>query len=176
MAPAREHEGARGSTREHEGARGSTREHEGARGSRQRRAHRESCTASHLLFLEWDVRFAAKLGDAFPIPGDFFCPEVQPRNSDWPWWREIPHLPSSLRGHATGIAPLAAILLSRRALDAILAHPECEEALAAPVFCEVRLPTLAAAAGFPPQAHPALANVRFTGCDPHAAIAHPVKV
>jgi len=67
------------------------------------------------------------------------------RDDHWRWWSEVGRLPAGMRPHATGAVPLAGILFSRRALDAIapvICRPEMND-----IFSELRVGTVAAALG-----------------------------
>lgn len=123
------------------------------------------------VFLEWDVVFDAPLDEIFP-PGDFVARDVHspdpshPYFREWVWFGEIGRLPPSLRNHASGVSPLAVIAISRRCLEAIFSHPLADETFAADIFCELRLPTLAAACGYPPEQNPErLENVVYYPID-----------
>ena len=64
------------------------------------------------------------------------------RRRHWYWFREVGHLPENMRRSAMGVVPLAGIMFSRRALDAIapvVCRPEMDN-----VFCELRIGTAAA--------------------------------
>jgi len=100
------------------------------------------------IFLEWDVVFEAPIEDIFP-EGHFVSRNVhKPENSTWTWFSEIKLLPPELREHATGVSPLAALAISRKCLSDIMSHPLADKAFADNIFCELRLPTLAAACGY----------------------------
>ena len=119
-----------------------------------------------VLFLEWDVKFSAGVDAVFPAAGDFLVPEVKTRDERWDWWAEIGRLPAGLQGHAAGIAPQAVVMISRRCLEAMTALPDYRQAIAADIFCELRLATLASAAGYPPQVVPGLSGVGIQRLDP----------
>ncbi|HEY1121659.1 MAG TPA: hypothetical protein VGE67_08670 [Haloferula sp.] len=104
----------------------------------------------HVVFLEWDVLFAAPLGEVFPPDGDFFCKDIKKPGDPWMWFNEIGRLHEELRPHATGVAPLAVMRISRAALDAMHQHPLREALYNLDVFCELRFPTLAVASGYEP--------------------------
>lgn len=139
--------------------------------------NREKVAATHIVFCEADVRFAAKVGAVFPSLEDFMVPAVQDAGSSWDWWAEVPKLPEEFRQHARGISPLACILASRRMLDAMLSHPGREDLMGKDIFGELRFPTLAAACGFEPGICPGLWNVKHRDCkDLAEGVSHPVKV
>ena len=67
------------------------------------------------------------------------------QDDHWPWWSEVGRLPANMRPHATGAVPLAGMLFSHRALDAIapvICRPEMND-----IFAELRVGTVAAAQG-----------------------------
>ena len=74
----------------------------------------------------------------------------------------LERLPTDIRPHARGIAPLAVLSISRRCLVAMMAHPLAESLFSMDIFCELRLPTLAAYCGFEPVSNcEHLPNVQF---------------
>ena len=64
----------------------------------------------------------------------------------WPF-ADIPRLPRTMQALACATAPLAFLLISRAALDAVL-HPLHDAVFAANIFCEMRLPTVIRFEGF----------------------------
>lgn len=107
---------------------------------------RSSRDAERVIFVEYDVLVNAdlsRLGDE----GDLTGREIPDPKGDWVFWGEVPLLPAELRPYATGIAPLACVALSGELLEAIAA-PRWDGAFAENRFCELRLPTVARAAGF----------------------------
>lgn len=104
----------------------------------------------YAIFLEWDVLFAAPVDDIFPGEADFLCRDVKKPGAPWQWFEEIGRLPQAIRPYATGIAPLAVTRISRRCLTAMFSHSMAHQLYGLDVFCELRLPTLAAACGYEP--------------------------
>lgn len=111
------------------------------------RTNRQNVTSGFVAFVEWDVLARADLRDLIEPETGLLGRDLKEPGDDWAWWGEIARLPAALSVHACGIAPLAVLILRRDCLDAIAA-PEWDEAFAADVFCEVRLPTIARACGF----------------------------
>jgi hypothetical protein len=144
-------------------------------------AHRLTVTADLVVFAEYDVLCTADIRDHIaPLaPGDGIAgPRVMSCLRDarhyWPF-RDIPRLPRVMQGLAIATAPLAVLLISRAALDAIF-DPVFDEVFATDIFCELRMPTVIRYLGFGvasldlPQVH----------CTPYAppprhGIFHPVK-
>ena len=130
------------------------------------------------IFLEWDVLFDARIEDILP-DGDFVGKDVKyPKMCNWHWFQEIERLPTSIRTYARGIAPLAVLAISRRCLDAMMTHPLAEDLFSMDIFCELRLPTLAACCGFEPVSNSeCMPNVQFDRVLPEAGggVWHSVK-
>lgn len=116
------------------------------------RDHRHLVAADAVLFLEYDVfcdieitHLSAALDRGVDIAGAEVKSCVRHLRSYWPF-EDIPRLPRFMQGLACAIAPAGVLLISRPALDAILA-PEYDAVFAADIFCEVRLPTVIRHAG-----------------------------
>jgi glycosyltransferase involved in cell wall biosynthesis len=138
--------------------------------------------AQRYLMLEWDTLATAPVKEFF---GDLWDRDVvgtsvklHEAHAEWQWFREQMHLlPPALRQHAAGIVPFNGLLLSHRALSAVVdAEPPPG------IFCELRIGTLLRSAGFelaeyPPEKqrmnsfHPL--NISFDGVTP--GIYHPIK-
>lgn len=144
------------------------------------RARLSFAGAERFVFLEWDVKFSARVEDVFPDEGDFFGPDVHALGDGraWGWWKDVELLPEGLREHARGVAPLAVMALSRQALESMFWHPLRAEAMACRAFCELRFATLATAAGYPPVKLRALREVGLVDVDPmgRPGVWHPVKI
>lgn len=144
------------------------------------RANRQSLTADQFLFLEYDVFCNVDLFQIIPplAPGvGIAAAKILSGLSDvrhfWPF-AEIPRLPRAMHALACATAPLAVLLISRQALDAILS-PDYDATFAADIFCEVRLPTIIRFEGFRTAALN-LPHVTATPVTPSApGIWHPVK-
>jgi hypothetical protein len=138
--------------------------------------------ARRYLMLEWDTfatmpvkAFYGDLWDRDVVATSVKRWETHPR---WQWFRQQSHLlPPHLRPHAAGVVPFNGLLLSHRALAAVVASDPPPA-----IFCELRIGTLLRAAGFefhelPPEKrtmnsfHPL--NVKFDGKTP--GIYHPIK-
>jgi hypothetical protein len=138
--------------------------------------------AQRYLMLEWDTlatapvkEFFGELWDRDAVGTSVKLHETHP---EWQWFREQMHLlPPTLRQHAAGIVPFNGLLLSHRALSAVVdADPPPG------IFCELRIGTLLRSAGFemaeyPPEKqrmnsfHPL--NISFDGITP--GIYHPIR-
>ena len=138
--------------------------------------------ARRYLMLEWDTlatmpvkEFYGELWDRDAVATSVKRIETHP---EWQWFRQQLHLlPPHLRQHAAGVVPFNGLLLSHRALAAVV------EADPPPgIFCELRIGTLLRASGFdlselPPEKrkmnsfHPL--NISFDGVTP--GIYHPIK-
>lgn len=132
----------------------------------------------HAVFLEWDVLFEVPLTTVFPDDEDFCGKDLKKPGMEWWWLQEIRALPEPLQRHATGIAPLAVLRISRRCLEAMFSHPLAEDLYRRDIFCELRLPTLAAACGYEPVECPGtLAKVDSgpTPVGPRPGVWHAVK-
>jgi hypothetical protein len=90
----------------------------------------------------------------FPDNAHFYCKEVVKPGMPWVWFNEFTRLPEELRAYATGIPPLAILRISRECLAATFNHPLRAKLYEDDIFCELRLPTLAAACGYEPVACP----------------------
>lgn len=112
------------------------------------RANRHRVKSSHVAFAEWDVVCNADLrGGILPFVG-LAGRVIEPRpGSGWQWWQEIDRLPEELRIHAASLRPLAVVIASRQCMDAIVS-PQWDEVFSRDIFSELRLPTVARAAGF----------------------------
>lgn len=108
-----------------------------------RRSRRD---AERVIFVEYDVVVNADLSQ-LGEEGDLTGREMPVPGGDWVFWGEVPLLPEWLRPHATGISPLACVALSGELLEAI-AGAEWDGVFAEDRFCELRLATVARAAGF----------------------------
>ena len=143
------------------------------------RAHRELVMADAVLCLEWDVLVDVDLRKVIPplatgggISAASIITPVTAIRSYWPF-EDVFRLPRVMQGLACATAPLAVLLISRAALDAILAT-EYDAIFNADIFCELRLPTIIRYAGFGVAAMD-LPNVHCTPCRPtFADIWHPV--
>ena len=144
------------------------------------REHRDSVTEIAVLFLEYDVFCDVDLRGAMPplaprcgLAAASLVTPVQHRHSYWPF-EDLCNLPRTMQGLACAAAPLAVLLISREALDAILS-PEYDEVFAADIFCELRLPTVIRHAGY----GVACMDLPHVGCSPvvpsSPGVWHPVK-
>ncbi len=138
--------------------------------------------AQRYLMLEWDTlatapvkEFFGELWDRDVVGTSVKLHETHP---EWHWFREQMHLlPPALRQHAAGIVPFNGLLLSHRALSAVVdADPPPG------IFCELRIGTLLRSAGFELAEYPPdkqrmnsfhLLNISFDGITP--GIYHPIK-
>ena len=103
--------------------------------------------AQRYLMLEWDTlatapvkEFFGELWDRDVVGTSVKLHETHP---EWQWFREQMHLlPPSLQQQAAGIVPFNGLLLSHRALSAVVdADPPPG------IFCELRIGTLLRSAG-----------------------------
>jgi hypothetical protein len=131
------------------------------------RANRKNVKASHVAFVEWDVVVNLDLTRCI-VPGAGLVGATVDNwpSRPWSWWSEIERLPKDLRRNAASLRPLGVVIASRECLDAI-ADWWWGHTFALDIFCELRLPTVAKAAGFLLRTSPHLANVR------HFPIPHP---
>jgi len=143
--------------------------------------NRAEVATDQVLFLEWDVFANVNLPDHLPSLGGNYGiagPRILSPISDrafWPFQEDLPKLPREMEALACATAPLAVLLISRAALDAIQAP--CYDAIFADdIFCETRLPTVIRHAGF------RVVEMRLpdVGCKPMIpgparGIYHPVK-
>ena len=145
------------------------------------RRSRESVAAGSVLFCEYDVlcnvdlrAMIRPLDPGVGIAGAKVMSRIRDRRSFWPF-REIDRLPSAMHAKAIAIAPLAVLLISRAALDAILCET-FDETFGGDIFCEMRLPTVIRNAGFD-VAEMELPNVGVTplSVTDKPGIYHPVK-
>lgn len=138
--------------------------------------------ADQVLFLEYDVRVTVDLTKAIRrMPAGFGMSGAAVKGQAmhghaWPLFAEAVRLPREVRALACGIAPLAVVLVSRSALDA-LADERWDAAFAEDVFCELRMPTLVRASGFRimEQALPNVLCGRFSGSMEQPGIYHAIK-
>ena len=110
-------------------------------------AHRPD--AERFVLIELDMLCTVSLREHFADTwdADISAANVRlpGRDDRWPWWSEVGRLPADMQPHATGAVPLAGILFSRRALDAIapvICRPEMND-----IFAELRVGTVAASLG-----------------------------
>jgi hypothetical protein len=144
------------------------------------RINRADVEADSILFLEWDVFCDVDLRSVIPprppgvgIAGAEIMSGLADARRFWPF-ADIPRLPREMHAIACATAPLAVLLISRAALDAILA-PAYDAVFAADLFCELRLPTVIRHAGFGVAALD-LPGVTATPAVPtEHGIFHPVK-
>jgi hypothetical protein len=110
--------------------------------------------AERYLYLEWDCWCSLPIPEWFQEvwDADVSTPRLlTPReHPDWYWFSQVPALPPEFRPHACGMAILNGIMLSHRALEAVASMP-----LPQGIFSELRIGTMAQAAGFKPVAWPA---------------------
>jgi len=105
-------------------------------------------TAERYVFVEYDLLYRVPLADFYREVWDeaFACAQlfhVGPHHH-WNWFRVcLPLLPPALRPFATGVSPMAGVMLAHRTLDAITAGH-----IPLKVFSECRLGTLVNALGF----------------------------
>lgn len=144
------------------------------------RVHRDEVQTDSVLCLEWDVfadvdvrKFIPPLATDCGIAAASIVTPVTAIRSYWPF-EDIFRLPREMQGLACATAPLAVLLISRAALDAVLST-EYDAIFSADIFCELRLPTILRYAGFGVAAMD-LPNVHCTPCRPtEPGIWHPVK-
>ena len=144
------------------------------------RANRAEVQTDSVLFLEWDVFCDVDLRKVIPplatgcgIAAASIVTPVTAMRSYWPF-EDLFRLPREMQGLACATAPLAVLLISRVALDAVLAT-EYDAIFDTDIFCELRLPTIIRYSGFGVAAMD-LPNVHCTPCQPtFADIWHPVK-
>jgi hypothetical protein len=134
------------------------------------RENRGKITGRRVAWLEYDVLVTQELPDVWPE--GVLAKEL--KGAGWRWWGECERLPE-FRRHWCGVAPLGVSFWNAAALDAI-ADAKYDEVFARDVFCELRMPTICRAAGFPVQAM-SLPGVRWYPVSPRAApgIYHAVK-
>ena len=114
---------------------------------------REKVAADFVLFLEWDVYANIDLRTVFTeemTSAGLVAPCLKSAVTDRRAWQQfdgISRLPDAIRPHACGVEPLAVILLSRAALDAI-SSPEWDDVFALDLYGDLRLPTLVRHSGF----------------------------
>lgn len=117
----------------------------------------------HVVFLEWDVVCNVPIEKIFRPQNGLVGSELktQPQDShDWLWFKELNELPPEMRSTAIGLVPLAAIQLSRAALDAI--SDDRHDALyESDIFCELRTPSLLRHLGFPIESTSTLKHVTW---------------
>jgi hypothetical protein len=144
------------------------------------RDHRHLVQAGHLLFLEYDVFCDVDLRSViqpsftrFGIAAAQILSGLTDRRSFWPF-DDIPKLPRSMQALACATAPLALLLISSDALEAIIS-PSYDPVFEADIFCELRLPTIIRHAGFSAVSMP-IPHVTATPATPDSpGIWHPVK-
>ena len=124
------------------------------------RQNRGEVRARRVAFVEWDVVVNMDLRPMEACGAEMIGREMPRRGGDWVFWREVPRLDPELRAHATGLAPLAFVLIDRACLDALLL-PRWDKIFAADIYCELRLPTVARAMGFSVAEHPMLMECRW---------------
>lgn len=144
------------------------------------RDHRHLVAADQVLYLEYDVfcdvdlrAFISPLRAGTGLQAARILSGLTDVRKFWPFG-DIPKLPRSMQAFACASAPLAVLLISRAALDAILA-PAYDAVFASDIFCETRLPTVIRHAGFSVTGM-CLPDVDATPKTPtHPGIWHPVK-
>ena len=143
-------------------------------------ANRESVLTDQVLFLEYDVYCNADLRDHLPVLGGDYglagpriVSGLMDIRSYWPF-EDIPRMPREMQALACAVAPLALVLITRAALDAVCER-RYDPIFAEDIFCETRLPTVIRHAGFRVVA----INLPDVHVTPHVpcgrGIFHPVK-
>lgn len=116
----------------------------------------------YALFIEGDVLFSCTVEEVFCGDSHFMGKDVKKPGMSWNWFSHIPNLPEDMKVHATGLAPLAVMRMSKVCLSEMFSHPLVETLYGREIFCELRLPTLAAACGHEPENHSGkLDNLHF---------------
>lgn len=113
-----------------------------------RRWRTPETTAERYIYVEYDMLYRVPMADFYREVWDADVAGAQlflvGRHRNWRFFKQAwPYLSPEQRRHAAGISPLAGTMIAHRALEKI-----CEGRIPQGVFCEVRLPTLAFAAGF----------------------------
>lgn len=137
-----------------------------------------------VLFLEWDALVTCDLRTVFPagrktngIEGANLKMPVADGRSFKPF-EEVAKFPRPMQAYAAGLAPLAVVIISAAALDA-LADPAFDEFYAADIFSEIRLPTILRWGGFEIRRNAALTQVGVTPISHPGfktpGVYHPVK-
>ena len=135
------------------------------------RARGGTVTAERVLFLEWDVLVTCDLRSIFPAARNY--PGIEGASRKMPVadgrsfkpFEEADKFPRPMQSYACGIAPLAVVMISAEALDAVCS-PAFDETFAADIFSEIRLPTIIRWCGHEAWGNAALVQV---GCGPIAA-------
>jgi len=143
--------------------------------------NRDTVKSDSVLFLEYDVfcnvdlrRHITPLSKECGIAAAKIISGLTEIRNFWPF-SDIPLLPRGMQALACATAPLAVLLISRSALDAVL-HPLHDAIFSADIFCETRLPTVVRFEGFG-VASMDLAQVVCTPQTPtYPGIWHPVKI
>lgn len=124
--------------------------------------NRDKVVANHVVFIEGDVLVNYDLEDLVSPYVDLVGKDIRyyPNDLNWDWWIDRTKLPNRLLSSLTGIAPLAVLVFSRRALDEIVSE-KWDEVYAGDIFCELRTPTIVKSAGLKIDTHVALEGLRW---------------
>ena len=127
------------------------------------KAHRTSVKADYVIFMEHDVLCNDSVKKRIPnllgMSGAKVVDGILSEHTHWNWASEVVRLPEGVRSDRV-IVPQAVIQFSRDCLDAIC-QPEYDTVFAADIFCELRLPSVVHAAGFPIQVIEGLDEVQW---------------
>lgn len=98
------------------------------------------------LLAEWDVFCNGSIKDYFGSLWDapFVSTDIHEKGSGWFWFCDTDKMPNDVRKFATGLSPLAGTLISDAALEKIVLNSWWIDR---PVFCELRLGTIARFSG-----------------------------
>lgn len=118
---------------------------------RRRKIH-----AKRWFLVEWDGwcgmpvnKFLGEVWDADVVVSSVRWPNREP---EWYWFRQIQRLPPEYRAYLVGMVPTCFTMLSDRAFRAI--SDRLKGDVLGHIIYEIRIPTLAHAAGFPPVVNP----------------------
>jgi hypothetical protein len=118
------------------------------------KVRREDCRK--WFFAEWDTYCRCPVSEyaRFVKSFEFSAPSIRihRREGEWLWFNEAKGLPGEAKPHAMGVMPLAGMVISDKALSAIVRLFDSEPLWR--VFCELRIATAAAMLGYPPVANP----------------------
>jgi hypothetical protein len=107
---------------------------------------RHRVEADRYIYLEWDCYADVPLKDWYADlwDADVVTSLAHRPPSNWYWLQsQLEYMPQELSSHATGLAPLNGVLLSRRAIEHF-----SQTALHECIFSELRLGSILAAKGF----------------------------
>ena len=121
---------------------------------------RRNVNCKRWLLAEWDLFCNGDLREFFGPLWDnpFVSSDIHLPGDGWYWFKDVENLPKEAQKFAAGISPLTGTLISDECMEKIVRESWW---VRYPVFCELRIATLARMAGYEPVSNPNGQGVRW---------------